>query len=706
MKRFAMSRPFLLLTALSMLTIAACSDPSDDDDADPGTDPVKDGPIDDPAKCAQPAGTTSDDLEFVPDIGCSGDFDLVASEPLSAQISGARSVKTVIDRFDSGKLYFQNSKKYAIHWEFASKNLSGNGLPPVPQLSDFNTTEYYSPSRRFILGAVTWYIEPNVWAYEVSPYDTASAEMIAEAYHRIAEHAFFGTHLYFHPTSEAVAAEAKNLPEDVKVITTQELFKSITYQPANLATSTGKLRFLTSEDLEAGDLQFRDIVVLDHVPNDIGVVAGIITAEHQTPLSHINVLSQNRGTPNMVLIGAFESEELLALADKWVELTVGPFEWSIKEVTPEEAEAWWQANKPKPLGVPKLDLDEKALRDIGELMPLDPPPTEAKPASAEALQAALDKSIPAYGGKASHYAGFVHMKDLPAPKAFAIPVFYYHQHMTQNGLHKVVKDMLADASFQGSSQVRQTKLEELRDQIKNAPIDADFLAAVHAKLEADFKGVRMRFRSSTNAEDLDGFTGAGLYTSKTGDPNDPKRPVADAIRKVWASIWNYKAYDERQYRSIDHEAVGMALLSHRSFPEEEANGVALTANIFDTSGLEPGFYINVQLGEESVVFPQQGVTTDQFIYQFHQPGQPIVFISHSSLVPEGTSVITNKQTYELGKALDTIHRFWAPLYGPPASDPTRFYAMDVEFKFDGEPGEVPPLFVKQARPHPGWGLGK
>jgi hypothetical protein len=41
----------------------------------------------------------------------------------------------------------------------------------------------------------------------------------------------------------------------------------------------------------------------------------------------------------------------------------------------------------------------------------------------------------------------------------------------------------------------------------------------------------MRFRSSTNAEDLDGFTGAGLYTSKSGDPNDPNS-VLDAVRNV------------------------------------------------------------------------------------------------------------------------------------------------------------------------------
>ena len=66
----------------------------------------------------------------------------------------------------------------------------------------------------------------------------------------------------------------------------------------------GKLRFVTAANLETEYLSFRDIVVLDHVPNDISVVVGMITEEFQTPLAHINVLAQNRHTPNMGLKGA------------------------------------------------------------------------------------------------------------------------------------------------------------------------------------------------------------------------------------------------------------------------------------------------------------------------------------------------------------------------------------------------------------------
>lgn len=672
--------------------------------------------------CALDSGV---EVDFASDLGCVADFDQISSSPMSASIPGARSVKTLVDRIGDFTLYFQNTQKYKIHWEFAHAHLSGMGLPPVPPLAQFNTTEYYSPDRRFLLGAVTYYEGPDKWVYEISPYDTASADMIAEAFDIIAAHAFFGAELTFHPTSLAIEKEAVNLPAHIPIITTDELFEGITYQPLNLATGVGRLTFTESAKLEINPPAFRDIVVLDTVPNDIGVVAGIITAAFQTPLSHINVLSQNRGTPNMGLIGALENEALRPLDGKWVKLTVGAFDWTVEEVTKEEADAWWEANKPDPIDVPPMDLSVTELRDMEDMLDL----------ANLSLGDALAKAIPAFGGKGSHYGAFPHMTPdlgaadgtpcdadnacgegyvcksvegapicriaVPFPKAFGIPLFYYRQHMEENGLDALVTEMEADAGFQNDTATRKSLLEDLQDAIKDAPINTDFLAAVEAKVLTDFQGIRMRFRSSTNAEDLDGFTGAGLYTSKSGDLNDPDRPIADAIRKVWASIWNYKAYQEREFRSIDHHGVGMALLVHRSFPDEEANGVALTGNLFDTSGLEPGFYINVQEGEASVVIPEGGHTTDSFIYYYYQPGQPVVFLSHSSLVPDGETVLTNKETYRLGQALDRIHQYFKNLYG---SEVGHFYGMDVEFKFDGEPGEEPALFVKQARPHPGWGL--
>ncbi len=653
------------------------------------------GPDDVPQLLPQVCVLEADsDPDFATTIGCEGDFAQLASLPLTAAIPGARSVKTVIDRVDGNALYFQNTQRYPIHWDFATAHLSGMGKPPVPPLQQFNTTEYFSPTRRFILGALTHYAGPDLWVYEISPYDTATADLIETAFDAIRDAGFFGPVIGFHPTSVAVEVEAAKLPDDIRLVSTDEIFAGITYQPLNLGRSVGRLRFMTTEQLESAPLDFRDLVVLDGVPNDIGVVAGIITNAYQTPLAHINVLSQNRGTPNMALIGAMDDPALRALEGQWVELTVKPEDYAVKAVTQADADAWWEANKPTPIVLPPMSLEVTALVDAEDLLDLE----------SMTLEQALAAAIPAYGGKASQFAALTHVgAKVPTPRGFAIPLAHYHAFMKHNGLDVNVAAMLQDDKFRGDPVYRDQVLAALRHAIEQAPVPADFETQLMAKLAADFPGQRMRFRSSTNAEDLDGFSGAGLYTSKSGDPNDPDKPILKAVQEVWASVWSSRAYQEREYRSIDHLNVGMALLSHPSYPTEAANGVALTANIFDTTGLEPGFYVNVQKGGASVVIPDPGTTTDSFIYYYEMSGQPVVFLSRSNLVGPGETVLTNAQTYALGQGLDAIHKFFKPVYG---KTPGKFFAMDVEFKFDAPtPGEPPTLVIKQARPHPGWGLG-
>lgn len=665
---------------LSFALLVACNGPDPSTDTDPpDTEPT---PV--VWECTLEPGSNPPSAS---QIGCMADWEIVSANPFDASIPGARSGKTVIDRSDDNTLYFQNSNTYGIHWEFASANLSGQGRPIVPDLGSFNLTEYYSPDRRFILGAVTYYAEPQVWAYEIAPYDSADAEMITTAYRAIRDNAFFGADLRFHPTSLPVEVEAAKLPDDVKVVTTAELYDGITYQPLNLGTSYGLLAFYTAAEVE-NFANFRELVVLDAIPNDISVVAGIITDAFQTPLSHINVLSQNRGTPNMALTGAYQNPELRALEGKWVELTVGPFEWTVREVTQAEADVWWEGHRPEPLELGEPNLSVTALTDVEDILDLENLD----------LGDALSAAIPAFGGKASHYGYLAQIgPDVPVPDAFAIPLYWYHRHLESNGLWDVINTMLADPAFQASPAARVERLAALQQQIIEAPIDPDLMDALNAKISADYQNRRMRFRSSTNAEDLGNFTGAGLYTSQSGEPGDPDATVENAIRTVWASVWGPRAFEEREYYGISHTRVGMALLVHRSFPREEANGVAITANIFDTTGLEPAFYVNVQLGGESVVKPPPGVFTDQFLHYYDLPGQPITYIAHSNLVPPGQTVLTPAQVNQLGRALAAIHAAFLPVYGTSGG----FYGMDTEFKFDGEIGETPTLQMKQARPYPG-----
>jgi hypothetical protein len=641
---------------------------------------------------------TSEAPDYVTDLPCKADFDALASEPVDASLPGARSTKVVLDQAGSEQLYFQNSQKYTIHYDFVSEHLSGGELPLVPALSSFNASEYYTPDRRFILGAITHYDGPDVWALELAPYDTASAAMVTKVYEAAASASYFGPALAFHPTSESHETLLDKLGAGVRVVTTEELYAEIEYQPLTLGTAIGRLRFAHALDLAEVYLSPEEIVVLDEAPNDISVVSGLITEEFQTPLSHVNVLSQNRQTPNMGLRGAMTNPDLLALEGAWVELKVSATGWSVREATSEEAEAYQASRRPDPVVLPALDLEVTDLRDIEDVTP------EPEGVS---LRDAIKTAVNAFGGKAAQYSILAKTEDVPTPKAFAIPVYYYDQFMRENGFYDRLDELLADGDFENDASVRDAELAAFRQSMLEAPVDQTFQDELEDKIATDYPGLTMRFRTSTNSEDLEGFPCAGCYESATGDPQNWD-DVLNAIRQAWASIWLYRTFEERSYYGIDHKSVGMALLVHHNFPDEEANGVATTNNPFDPSGLEPAFYVNVQWGGNAeVVHPPAGVTSDQFLYYFDNPNQPVTFISHSNLVADGETVLSNVQTHELGVALAAIHQRFSAAYGPAAGIDD-WYAMDVEFKFDdmeSEDGTVG-LFIKQARPYPGRGGGE
>lgn len=635
------------------------------------------------------------DPDFASEIGCLDDYEQLASVPADASLPGATSVKTVIDRSDDNTLYFQNSKRYCIHWEFCSEHLSGDGLPIVGELGTFNLTEYYSPDRRFVLGALSHYDGPDKWVYEISPYDTADAEMIADAFRTIRDHFYAGDELYFHPTSVAVEAVAESLPDDIPVITNDGLFEGIDYQPLNPGTSTGILRFHTADEVGGGYTPYREVVVLDAVPNDISIVAGIITSEFQTPLAHINVLSVNRGTPNMALRGAQDLAELQALEGKWVEFVVGPTDWSIREISAEEAEVWWEANKPDPLTVQPRDDVTDSMPDVQDILDLDT--TE--------LGDAIHAAIPVYGAKATNYGALYEAQlagePIPVQPGFAIPMYYYNQFMEDNGLWTRIEALMATEEWADPAQ-RSELLEDFKDELRAQPMRPEVVALIKARAAEVFPGESARFRSSTNAEDLGDFTGAGLYNSETGDPDvtdGDKDSIEWAVKKVWSQVWNPRAYEEREFYSMNHLDVGMALLVHANFPDEEANGVAITNNPFDATGLEPAFYVNAQEGSTDVVAPETGELSDSYLHYYYYPGQPIVYIQHSTLVADGETVLTSTESNELGKALDAVNSFFREAYAKDG----QWFAMDVEWKFDDKytPGE-PTLWIKQARPFPGW----
>lgn len=216
-----------------------------------------------------------------------------------------------------------------------------------------------------------------------------------------------------------------------------------------------------------------------------------------------------------------------------------------------------------------------------------------------------------------------------------------------------------------------------------------------AKLNAAFKNAafkNFRFRSSTNAEDLDNFNGAGLYDSKTGILGDSIKTFEKAIKQVWASVWNEASYNERELFGIDQQNIAMGVLVHRSFPDELANGVVITKNIFRTNF--SGITVNVQKGENSVVKPEKGEVCEQFIIYHFNTGTSdadfdVDYTSNSNL-NNNEPILNRKEINNLfvvsKKIEEKMYRYWRK---------NRYHPVDIEFKIVGENRD---LYIKQVRP--------
>lgn len=202
-------------------------------------------------------------------------------------------------------------------------------------------------------------------------------------------------------------------------------------------------------------------------------------------------------------------------------------------------------------------------------------------------------------------------------------------------------------------------------------------------------GCGIRCRSSTDSEDLVGFSGAGLYDSYTHRADEG--PLVTSIKQVWAGLWTLRAFDEREFYDVDHFTAAMGVICHPNESDEQANGVAITRNIYDPNW--PGFYINAQVGESLVTNPDAGAVPDEFLVSAIGPGgeYEIQFIRHSSEREPGQSVLGDAHLAELLDAMERIQEHFRVLYGA-TGDAT--FAMDIEFKVTAEGL----LSVKQARP--------
>src|SRR6478672_10900829 len=85
-------------------------------------------------------------------------------------------------------------------------------------------------------------------------------------------------------------------------------------------------------------------------------------------------------------------------------------------------------------------------------------------------------------------------------------------------------------------------------------------------------------------------------TFRTSTPNlKTDEQLIEGIKTVWASVWNFEAYEARERAGIDHTKVFMAVLIQEGI-NSESSGVMITTDPFNKTRKVPAIYISAKRG--------------------------------------------------------------------------------------------------------------
>ena len=278
---------------------------------------------------------------------------------------------------------------------------------------------------------------------------------------------------------------------------------------------------------------------------------------------------------------------------------------------------------------------------------------------------------------------------IPPDRPFAIPVVHSLEQYAASGALALLAELRQYPAFNADPLVRDAGLARVRQLIVDYPMDRGLLAEVHQAIADRWSELPLRFRSSSNTEDLPGFSGAGLYTSEGLHVDEIPSGVENAIRTVWASLWERRGYDEREYSAVDQSVVAMAVLVHPAYKSERVNGVAISRDALQPTRADR-YYVNSQVGEALVTNPAPGIESDQLTVELYRTPR-VVYHGHSTFSPDAP-VISEAEASVLVCNLFQIHQRFRPLLDPEQKNP--WFAMDIEWKLMGP---LRQLIIKQAR---------
>ncbi|MEU3372569.1 PEP/pyruvate-binding domain-containing protein [Streptomyces sp. NPDC006660] len=590
---------------------------------------------------------------------------------LSGVLAGHPYLKVVVDRAEN-TWHLLDTAAHPFHVNYIATRVLGMELAELDaDLDAFNASVYMDPERRFLLGVLSLHTdedsegrERTFLVLETTEADTMNGELLTLFYEFVRVRVDGRLPVLLKPANHGQEEELAAISEQlVPRILSHELFGSRVRTPLNPGEATGRLRyFRTHEEYAAAEagLGWADIVAMPCLPDDVPRVAGFLNTAPITPLSHTNVLASGWGIPNAIVL---DLEEIVArdgLDGAWVRYRVHEEEIVLERLEREpdlRAPAWHQQRirlePPLLEDAPVLSLHRLRAADrdrygtkaanLGELHHV----LDSRSADLTAfygrprpprgdlyghLAARLGLTAPSADELRARAADFV-AATVGAPEGVALP-FALQQHFLasspaiQQGIGKLKMALELDAT-----DVLDSLCLRLQQLIRHTPVPESVTRQIGQAFTAPpAEHGRLVVRSSSNAEDLPGFSAAGVYDSVTTVHGTAQ--LLDAVRQVWASLVSPRSVRLRHQVGISLDDTYMGVIIQKYVPAS-LGGVLVTCDPTRRADFR-NVYLNCSPGSPEQVV-EGSVLPQQYLYNVVEGGGRTVALgSWGDGLPAGT----------------------------------------------------------------------
>ncbi|NAW85388.1 phosphoenolpyruvate synthase [Photobacterium halotolerans] len=292
------------------------------------------------------------------------------------------------------------------------------------------------------------------------------------------------------------------------------------------------------------------------------------------------------------------------------------------------------------------------------------------------------------------------------PNGYATTSYAFNQFLEANNLNDRIYDLLDTLDVDDVNALKQAG-DTIRKWVYEAPLPADLEQDIRQCYKALGEGDEMlsvAVRSSATAEDLPDASFAGqqeTFLNVRGIDS-----VFEAVKHVFASLFNDRAISYRVHQGFDHKGVALSAGIQRMVRSDKASsGVMFTLDtesgfdqvVFITSSVGLGemvvqgavnpdeFYVHkptLVAGNPAVVRRTLGSKLQKMIYGEGKALGTQVVIQDTTAEEQNSFSLTDDEVEALAKQAMIIEKH----YGRP---------MDIEWAKDGITGE---LMIVQARP--------